>query len=269
MMVKRSNTIGLLAMLATMAGLACKKVIQVDLHDSPSRVVIEAEITNGVGPYDFRISRTVPYSNDNNFPPVEGADVQVTDSNNGIVYTSTEISPGVYRMNFSGVIRHTYRLKVKVDSQEYTASSTIPVYVPLDSVTFAVNTDFNGKKEINAVANFQDPPGRGNYYQFMEYVNGRQIPNIFVFEDRLSDGRYVEDALYNDSSYMKKNDTLMLKMYCVDKPVYDYFFTLAQIAGNNQGFQSASPANPNTNLTGGALGYFSAHTIKQVKLIVY
>jgi hypothetical protein len=100
-------------------------------------------------------------------------------------------------------------------------------------------------------------------------VNGRQIPNIFVFEDRLSDGRYIEDALYNDSSYMKKNDTLQLKMYCIDKPTYDYFFSLAQIVGNNGGFQSASPANPNTNLTGGALGYFSAHTMKEVKLVVY
>jgi hypothetical protein len=268
-MMKRSNMIGLLAMVVAMAGLACKKVIQVDLRESVSRVVIEAEITNAPGPYDFKISRTIPYSNDNYFPPVEGADVQVTDSNNGIVYTATEIRPGTYRMNFSGVIRHSYRLKVMVDSQEYTASSTMPSFVPLDSVSFAVNTDFNGKKEINAVANFQDPPGLGNNYQFIEYVNGRQIPNIFVFEDRLSDGRYVEDALYNDSSYMKKNDTLMLKMYCVDRPTYDYFFTLAQIVGNNQGFQSASPANPNTNLKGGALGYFSAHTIKQVKLIVY
>jgi hypothetical protein len=125
-----------------------------------------------------------------------------------------------------------------------------------------------GKKELNAVANFQDPPGLGNYYRFIEYINGRQIPNIFVFEDRLSDGRYIQEALYNDSAYLQKGDTLQLNMYCIDKSDYEYFFSLAQITGN-AGFQSASPANPNTNLTGGALGYFSAHTYNEVRLIVY
>jgi hypothetical protein len=40
------------------------------------------------------------------------------------------------------------------------------------------------------------------------------------------------------------------------------------VLGNN-GFQSASPDNPTTNLTGGALGYFSAHTVNHVKLPIY
>jgi len=269
MMLKRRYTICLLALLAITAGLACKKVIQVDLHDATSRVVIEGEITDLPGTYQVKITRSVPYPNDNNFPPVTGAVVQVTDSNNGILYPFVETSPGVYTCKFTGVIRHTYQLTVNADSQLYTASSTMPAVVHLDSVTFAINTNFDGKKEINAVVNFEDPPGLGNNYQFIEYLNGRQVPNIFVFEDRLSDARYIEQALYNDSSYLQKGDTLQLKMYCIDKGVYDYFFSLAQIVGNNGGFQSASPANPNTNLTGGALGYFSAHTVNEEKMIVY
>jgi hypothetical protein len=260
----------LLAFMALGAGVACKKVVQVDLHDTSSRIVIEGEVTNQPGTYQVRISRTVNYSDDNNFPPVQGAAVTIMDSINGHSYTLSESSPGIYTTNqFEGIPKHTYLLTVNAEGQQYTASSTMPGTVHFDSVSFAVNTDFNGKKEINAVVNFQDPPGLGNYYQFIEYVNGRLIPNIFVFEDRLSDGRYIEQALYNDSAYLQKADTLLVKMYCVDKRIYDYFFTLAQIVGNNNGFQSASPANPNTNLTGGALGYFSAHTINQETLAVY
>jgi len=159
-------------------------------------------------------------------------------------------------------------LLVNADGLQYTASSTMPADVLLDSVSFALNTDFNNKKDINAVVNFQDPPGLGNYYQFIEYLNGKLIPDIFVFEDRLSDGRYIEEPLFNDSTYLRRGDTLLLKMYCVDKNIYNYFFSLSQVTGNN-GFQSATPANPNTNLTGRALGYFSAHTVNRVKMPVY
>jgi hypothetical protein len=38
-------------------------------------------------------------------------------------------------------------------------------------------------------------------------------------------------------------------------------------AGNN--FQTATPANPITNLSNGALGYFSAHTVQTVNINVY
>ena len=150
----------------------------------------------------------------------------------------------------------------------YTALSTMPGLVHLDSVTFAQNIGFDNKLEINAVAGFTDPPGLGNYYQFTEILNGRPIPDIFVFEDRLSDGKYISYPLYNDSAYLQPADTLTLTMNCIDKNVYNYFFTLMTVAGNNN-FQSATPTNPISNFSNGALGYFSAHTTQRIGTLVY
>jgi hypothetical protein len=247
----------------------CKKVIQVDLNDAAPQIVIESEITNGAGPFQVKISKTVNFSATNSFPPVSGAFVQVTDSNNGVVYIFNETTPGTYTSNgFSGTVNHTYALSAAVAGTIYTASSTMPPAVQLDSVSFIQNVDLNNKSAINAVVNFQDPAGLGNYYQFTEIVNGFQVPNIFVFEDRLSDGKYIRDALYNDTIRIHQNDSLLVKMYCVDKNIYNYFLTLAAVTGNNN-FQSASPANPNSNISNGALGYFSAHTISQKKIVVY
>ncbi|MBN9384439.1 MAG: DUF4249 domain-containing protein [Chitinophagaceae bacterium] len=264
-----NRNIVLLSLLSLGGGWACKKAIQVHLNDAPPRVVIEGEISNQSGPYQVKITKTVSFSDSNSFPPVRGAVVTVRDSTNGHMYNFGESAPGVYTSNdFSGIPTHTYQLAVRAEGQQYTASSTMPATVPLDSVSFAVNTNFNGKKELNAVVNFQDPPGKVNYYQFIEHVNGRLVPNIFVFEDRLSDGRYIEQPLFNDSSYLQKGDTLQLRMYCIDKNIYNYFFSLLQVSANN-GFQTASPDNPITNITGGALGYFSAHTVNHEKLVVY
>lgn len=255
---------------ALLTGYACKKVVQVDLNTAAPQIVIEGEVTNLKDSCRVKITKTVTFSAGNTFPPVSGATVQVTDSTTGVRTLLTESSPGVYTSAgyYTGIPQHIYNLSVIAAGKEYRAISTMPLPVPLDSVTFAKNTDFNNKKDINVVVNFQDPPGLGNYYQFTEFLNNKLIPNIFVFEDRLSDGKYIELPLFNDSTYLQKGDTMLLKMYCIDKNVYDYFNTLIQVTGNNN-FQSATPANPNTNISNGALGYFSAHTITSEKLTVY
>lgn len=248
---------------------ACKKIIQVDLNSVVPQIVIEGEVTNGPAPYFVRISKTVDFSATNDFPPVTGALVLLTDTTNGISDTMVEASPGLYRsIEVGGVTHHTYRLDVTTGGRQYTSLSTMPDFVRLDSVTFAQNIGFDNKLEINAVAGFQDPSGIANYYQFTETVNSRPIPDIFVFEDRLSEGKYIHYPLFNDSAYLAPGDTLRLTMNCIDKNIYNYFFQLMSVAGNNN-FQSATPTNPASNISGGALGYFSAHTTEQVDIIVY
>jgi hypothetical protein len=258
-----------LALIVGLTGYACKKVITVDLKDAASQLVIEGQITNFAHTGKVTISRSVPFSSNKGYPPVSGAQVSITDSTSGVSALLNETDSGVYTTKqIDGTPLHTYLLRVTVEGKTYTASSTMPLEVPLDSVTFAVNIDFNNHKDINAVINFQDPAGLGNYYQFTESVNDRPIPNIFVFEDRLSDGRYIEQPLFNDSAYLQKFDELELTMNCIDQRVYTYFLTLANVTANNT-FQSATPTNPNTNINGGALGYFSAHTSFTTRVQVY
>jgi hypothetical protein len=55
-----------------------------------------------------------------------------------------------------------------------------------------------------------------------------------------------------------------IEMQCIDKNVYDYFFAIASVI---QG-QSATPANPVNNISGGALGYFSACTVGRTSVII-
>jgi hypothetical protein len=144
----------------------------------------------------------------------------------------------------------------------------MPEPVRIDSLTFLVGRNDN----IYPVVNFQDPAGIANYYQFIEYANGEKFKNgrgNSVFDDRLSDGRYISTVLYDDDSTdIRRGIILTIQMNCVDKPVYDYLEQLLQISAGGAGFSSPAPANPTSNINGGALGYFSAHTIttKSVQL---
>jgi len=248
---------------------ACKKVIHPNLNSVTPQIIIEGIINNTAGPQQVKISKTVNFESANTFPPVSGATVRITDSTTGQTSILTETILGNYTTSsIAGVPRHTYSLQVDVEGKRYVASSTMPVPVPMDSITFVQNTDLSNKNVINAVINFQDPPGLGNYYGFTEFVNKIQMPDIFVFEDRLSDGRYIRQTLFNDTSRLHSGDDLIVEMYCTDKPTYDYFFTLFQVTGNNS-FRSATPANPNSNISNGALGYFTARTLAQKKMKVY
>jgi hypothetical protein len=262
------NLIAVILLLLLPAVHACKKVIQVDLDDAAPQIVIEGGVTNVPGPTQVTITQTVNFSASNSFPPVQGAAVQITDSNTAQDYSLSEGNPGIYMSQaLQGHPGHTYILSVKAGGKSYTASSAMPAPVRLDSVSFVTNVDVNGNASINAVANFQDPPGLGNYYQFIEYNNGKATPDIFVFDDYLSDGRYIREVLYNDTSTLHVGDFLVVDMNCVDATIYNYFFSLFQATSN--GFQSAAPANPVSNISNGALGYFSAHTVSSKGLKVY
>jgi hypothetical protein len=258
MQMKSANLIVLLAALSL---LSCKKIVTLKLNNVPAAIVIQGQVTNQPGPYYVTINQPVGFYADNNFPPVSGAVVEIT-SNSGQIDSLTEGSPGVYGTHtLQGAPGEQYTLSVTVQGATYTAVSTMPATVALDSITYQSSSGF-GRRQISAVANFQDPAGVRNYYQFIEYINNTQLTkDLFVFDDRLSDGRYINYTLYNDSSYLQPGDDLRVDMYCIDSAVYNYFFQLFQSGGAGSFNTSASPANPTSNISNGAYGYFSAHTV--------
>jgi hypothetical protein len=248
---------------------SCQKVVNLNLNTVPPQIVIQGEITDSAGPYSITINQSVDFYAPNTFPPVSGAVVKISD-NVGNSDSLIEYTPGIYSTtSFLGRPGRTYSLSVTVQNQTYTAVSTMPMPVKLDSVTFEITSGF-GIQRINAIANFQDPPGIPNYYQFLEYINGKQFTKeIFVFDDRLSDGKYISTTLRTDSSYINMGDVVKLKMYSIDENVYNYFLQLRQSSGTGAFNSTASPANPTSNITGGALGYFSAHTTQYQTVTVY
>jgi len=259
--------IRLLSFLFYFSLFSCTKVINVNLNNANPNIVIEGIVSDAPGPYEVKLTQTVNFSDPNSFPPVTGATVKITDSVLGITDLLKEMVPGTYvtQKLLQGFTGHTYQLDVLSNGQEYTASSTMPGKVDLDSVTF-YSTNIFGTKSTNAIANFQDPAGITNYYTFTEYVNGQAISQTFNFSDRLSDGKYIRRQLFNDSSYINPGDQVSIEMHCVDNQVWQYLNTLGQARGNNS--QAVTPANPVSNISNNALGYFSAQTVQSALSIL-
>jgi hypothetical protein len=237
------------------------------LGNDSGKLVIEGNFTDMPGRQVITLSRNVPFTNTNTYPPVTGAQILVTDTR-GHYYTYTEKTPGTYLSGYiSGIDSTTYTMTVSTNGTKYTATSTMPKQVLLDSLTES-NSLFTNKKNARQITvHFQDPAGVANYYRFILYINSVQVKSIFAFDDEFTDGRYSNlDLLENDIDVFP-GDTAKVEMQCVDKPVYTYWFTLMQQYPNGPG-GGVTPSNPPTNITPVSLGYFSAHTTQTETVIV-
>ncbi len=246
---------------------ACQKVIDVKLDSSDTRYIVTGKVTDQPGGCQVTITQSKAFGEDNQFPGVGGANVTI--EHDGIVTDLVPSSAGVYSNDtLTGAPGHTYRLTIQLGGTTYAASSTMPAPVGPDSLY--IKTSVLSEKPYVTVV-YKDPAHLNNYYHFIQYINGKKEPSIFVSDDEFSDGLTVKSQLnYNNDTddparNIKAGDSVSIEMICVDAAVYQFWYSLSNGAtGNNN---TASPANPVSNITGGAMGYFSAQTIRQRSLI--
>lgn len=245
---------------------SCSKVIDVKLDDSVSQVIIEGELTTNKGPYTVTVTESVNFSQTNDFPGRDDATVIIQDMTSATAETLTSKGQGTYQTaKMLGIAGHTYQLTVTLDSKLYTATSTIPLTaVKLDRVyakKFALDND-----QVFMVPVFKDPVGKGNYYRIRQWINDVPVKGTYTISDDASDGLsnnaqlFYSTAVADGNPLINNGDTMTAELQCVDKEVYDYFRTLGATIEQN----AATPSNPLSNFTGGALGVFNA--CRSVKL---
>jgi len=264
------KTISYFGLLLTMAigETSCTKNIDLKLNNATGQLVIEGNLTNVSGQQYIKLSQNVAFSAANTYPAVSGATVAISDSS-GNTYPFTEGPGGTYSANgLAGLSGTRYTLTVITGDKTYTARSTMPVAVPLDSISAQNVGTRRGDHRRQIVVYFHDPAGVGNQYRFVEYVNGEQVSDFFVFNDRFTDGKEVSDILRENSTNINSGDTVTVEMQCIDEDMYTYWLTLKQEGGNKLGQQTVAPSNPPNNITPVALGYFNAHTTQSKTIVV-
>ncbi|TEW67973.1 DUF4249 domain-containing protein [Mucilaginibacter phyllosphaerae] len=247
---------------------SCEKVIDVDIKDDTGIVVIEGNITDVTGLQTVKISRNTSFDNTNTYPAVSGATVKLNDQA-GNEYQMAESQPGTYTYGpLAAIAGSTYTLSVSVDGKTYTATSTMPGLVALDSLSSRNRPTDDQERQV--LVHYKDQAGISNQYRFVLFINGAQIKSVFAADDDFTDGRAVNTILRIGSDLdvdILPGDTATVEMQCIDKPVYTYWYSLMQQQSSGA-FGSATPANPPSNLNNGALGYFSAHTTQTKTIIV-
>jgi hypothetical protein len=136
----------------------------------------------------------------------------------------------------------------------------MPFPVEIDTL---YSSKMNGSEMHQINVDFIDPADIKNYYRLVDIVNGKSLGNDLVTSDELSQGKKIEGTLVYDEKDLKVGDTLTLWLETVDKGVYTYFNTASL---SNQ--DSATPANPVSNISNKALGYFNACAVRKKSIVI-
>ena len=242
---------------------SCRDVINLDLNSSNPKIVIEGQITDAAVPYVITITKTTDYFNPTIPPSVSGAKVTISDDA-GNQDSLIERSPGFYvTQKIRGAIGRNYTMRVVAEGKEFTAQSTMPNVVPIDSLSQEERTFGNvDSGTLRLLLYFKDPVGVNNDYRMRVIKNGVIQNNIFLQSNRrfVGDGDLARIPLAGNSLRFKKGDIATVELWSIDKGVYDYFVTLSETVsqGNGPGGGSSAPSNPDSNIKGGALGFFGA-----------
>jgi len=241
---------------------SCEKTIDLDYKNNQSKIIIEGNITNSTGPYFVKISKSISLTETGAYPTIDDALVSISDDDGN----SEVLIPqgnGTYRTKIlEGVEGRTYTLKVETENQTYTAQSTMPYQVPFDDIKVE-KISFAGEIEYNLIPVYTDPIKKGDNYRFVLSVNNKLINMHLVLNDELKNGMVntLKLEINDDDLEFKSGDLIDIEMQCIDKRVSLFYTALALMADSGPG-GGTTPNNPPNNISNGALGVFSAHSME-------
>jgi len=265
----------LLIILSLFLVTSCEKEIDLDLEDQSGSIVIEGNITDQAGPYYVKITKSVAFTQANQYPAIENAKVVLSD-NTGQTETLQYIGNGRYQTStFVGQSGRTYTLKIQAEGKEYISTSTMPeavVFEGLDQDSFMVG----GETSYTLLPVFIDPPTLGNRYLFSYTVNNNPKQYFSEFSDNVNNGMPNQRPLIlpnddgedPDDVKVIVGDTIHVEMQCIDDKVYTFYSALLQLSNGGGAGDGITPANPPSNISNGALGYFSAHTVRKYSTVI-
>ncbi len=249
---------------------SCTKVIDIELDEADRQFVIEGAVYEGVDSVMVLITKTTNFFDTSGPEAVTNASVFLTMPDNSEI-ALTHTANGIYKANGLNITTEsTYKLRVDVDSKTYTASSYMEASVPIDSLEYEFQEGlFGGDDGYTVFVNYQDQPGK-NFYRFVYGRNGEMLnepQDIQVVDDNLNDGNYIRIPIFTRT--FDPSDTVFIELQSLDAKLYEFYQTYAASASEDAGSPfNAAPANPETNIVGGALGVFGAYTKSSGVIIV-
>lgn len=302
--MKIINKLFLLVLISSFV-LSCTEDItdEIDLSTSGPVIVVEGEITDKDTNHRVKLTKTGPYLETTEPEPITGATIALT-SDAGDDYTLDEHpeKPGVYLTpKFKGVVGVTYEITInntgvigEDEKDFYTASCVMKIPIQMDSITYQKSPDFYDKDnnfkldeemaenvygweegmDIYVIRGWGREPGEttDDYYHWLYHKNG------ILETDTLNETLFTDDDMVNGRPIpglemwwavpAKSGDTITVESRGVTKAYYQFVIGVMEETAWNSGQFGGPPANPHSNVTNGAMGFFNAYSYKLVTTVI-
>lgn len=283
----------LILIIASVIISSCEKEVTVDLPRPEDRIVFEGGIENNQYA-SLIITRNTAYfdivdvNTLVNMVVVDPhAVVTVTDGTIVDTLQLGEDSVGFIPTKYTGTklkgeIGKTYTLNVFVEGNYYSAVTTIPQPLELDSVRFKLDKPGTADDSTGFLWLYaNDPPVLGDYYKIFTRTIGKDDvfvhPYSSVTDDQFFNGQPIEFAVargYNPASgeesdqgeedvprwMFVKGETVIVKFCTIDATHYDFWYSI-ELQNASDGNPFAAPVTVKTNIEGGALGIWGGYGV--------
>jgi hypothetical protein len=268
------NALQYIALLIFALVSACEETVIIDPLSLPSKIVIDALLTDN-GAYNYvKISKSRDFYSTDTPEVISNGIVKVTDNlGNEVVYdhnpNNDATMRGVYlpQTAFTGVVGRKYTLSVIVNGVEYKASETMQPVTAIDSLTVAFNQDeFDDPDDpgrfFEVLFYASEPQNRVDYYLFKFYRFGQLLKDgetDIYFADDKQLGEKIDDL--PTAGFYAEGEEATVEMYSMPRSGFVFYNDLATLLNNDGGLFTPPPANPRSNVSNGALGYFLVSSI--------
>ena len=158
---------------------ACTDVIDIELDEGQTELVVDAFIDNLPRTQVIKLRYTAPYFSNEFAPTATGATVTVTNENGTTYDFKDENGDGNYTWEppsdteTLGEIGLDFILTIELDGKTYEAFSRMNEVPPIDSITAEFRDDEFGQPDgYYAELRATDLPGKGNCYWIKAFKNG-------------------------------------------------------------------------------------------------
>ncbi len=259
--------------------ISCEDVIDLQLPDGDTLLVVDAWFTDQKGINGVRLSQSAPYFSNEETPAVTGAGVELLDGTGNIIpWTEDPNEPGFYTTDTVGTIGYEYALHITTaDGKEYLSQRERMNFVP---PILKIYDKFREKSILfqegwYVLIDTYEPTGFGAYYRWKYYVNGAyQVSReqIAVAEDLLVDGN---DIIGLDINFepMEDGDSVRVEQMSITEEAYTYLSKL-QLSLFTGGPFDAPPAPVKGNIISlddpneKVLGYFTVSAISAAEKVI-
>ncbi len=229
---------------------SCEDVIEVNVPESPPKLVIEASIEWEKGTIgneqEIKLSLSTPYFSEQQVIPATGAQVLVRKFIDNTIFNFTESSPGIYTTDsFFPELNEVYELEIVYDNELYTGQEELKSVSDINSVTQTVSGGFNDELiEVNIY--FDDPVDEENYYLTRFQESSDILPYYFPLKDEFTNGNemtmfYEKEEGDTENDEFNTGDVVNIELSGISERYYNYMSLLLQQA-DDQGPFGVTPA---------------------------
>ncbi len=248
---------------------SCTERIDIKLDSDRQRLVVEAIITDIPGNQYVKLTKTADYFS--NKPPegVSNAVIKIKTSYNTITLNENDSIKGFYEFPFEfvGVQGSDYSLDINLDSEiagqtNFTANTKMPY---LSDDVDSIQVVWNPRFEAWVIRLFALDPPSEDYYMFNGIRNGvlitDSIHKVNIANDNFFNGNYTKGVavLVLDDYELEPGDTFTLALSNITKDYAAFVNEIQTEIQANEPLFSGPPANISTNISNGAIGWFTAY----------